>query len=111
MQLKIFQFNANLFRQVDNEFIQIFKSPSFEWCSIVGTKKRPNPITKIFIEPLRKKFPALFQCPLIGNFSQLNFELDYKMMMMLPASTYKIVIKTFNKDEDNIVSLSVILKV
>ncbi|KAG5666217.1 hypothetical protein PVAND_017638 [Polypedilum vanderplanki] len=102
---------ANFYRIVDSEFIQIFRAPDFEWCSIVGTKKRPNPVIKLFFDPIRKKFPGIFKCPITGLQNLTNIEPDYKMMMMLPVATYRITFKAHNNEDDDIATVAIILKI
>jgi hypothetical protein len=53
----------------------------------------------------------MFKCPMAGQMKVMNTAPDYKMMMMFPDGTYRIIFNAFNSDDEHIALVSTILKI
>lgn len=91
---------------------QIFKTADIEWCQYLKGFTKPNPITKIFIDLVKSKFPDLFLgCPMKGRIDVLNLELKGSTLTILPKGIFKIVIKSFGEGRKPLLVIAVVFQV
>jgi hypothetical protein len=104
--------HGNFYKQESPDYKQIFKAPPFNWCSIVGSRKsKGNALIKLFLEPIRGKYPSLFQCPMKGALQVMNVSTEAKLLNMFPSGIYKIVFTAENKNDQEIAFVSILLKI
>ncbi|KAL7048510.1 hypothetical protein ACKWTF_003370 [Chironomus riparius] len=101
---------VNLFVQEGLKFRELFKSKEYDWCRIISRKAKSNPLFRTFFEPLSKKVPAISKCPLQGT---IEFDLTFerKKVMIFPNGIYKIAAHASRKDDDDVITTSLVLKI
>ena len=74
-------------------------------------KGKSNTLVKVFILPVLRQHGLSLECPLKGTIKIANITIEQKMTAIFPNGLYRIDIHAFSNDDDNIATVSIVLKV
>ncbi|KAG5668566.1 hypothetical protein PVAND_016503 [Polypedilum vanderplanki] len=104
IELKLWKFDDN------GNARQLFKTPIFDYCSVVSKKSRSNPLTRTFLLPILRQQPKLVNCPLTGQWG-FNASFESKRIMMFPNGRYKLRFHAFNDEDPDVLTLALTMKI
>ncbi|KAG5666216.1 hypothetical protein PVAND_017637 [Polypedilum vanderplanki] len=103
-------FLADIFSLIDNNFVEIFKLPKIEWCSIANNKRHIKGLIKLHLEPIKKEYPKIFKCPLTGIVN-LSTTPNYEHLELFHSGTYRVIFKAHDDDDENVASISFVFEI
>lgn len=75
-------------------------------------KAKSNVLVKAFLDTVRQRIPQnLLRCPLQGEIRAKNILLSNKMLAIFPSGFYKISAHGYNEEDDNIMSIALLVKI
>jgi hypothetical protein len=83
--------NLKFFLKRNNKFFEVFKTPSIDWCKIVGGKSRALSFQKMLLKTLQSSAAKFIHaCPYQGVYTAYNISPSKDIIEIYPPGYFKM---------------------